>query len=258
MATCSYYSVRPRRATGSGNGGLRVRLCGAKLQTLGTEGSIAEGVAAIPPSTSSKPLRRTRMIFSSQVPGSQRHRSAAFRRGQRNPAKMAQNRNSPPSRRSGTVPRPVRWPMTDDHQRMWCSLILPPCAAGARSSKNAPNTATLCHFFAPLARPQGAATGSASRCHIMRSDLRRGRPGDPETEWHRCTGNGHRGGSPMSAMAVGGGRQGSRRRQEMRKDGYAVPRGMTAGPVFTGEPRFQRVSRGTGRNAGTLRDHRNP
>jgi hypothetical protein len=54
-------------------------------------------------------------------------------------------------------------------------------------SKNAPDPATLCHFFAPSARPAAAASGSASRCSITRSGLVCGRPGDPQAEWHRCT-----------------------------------------------------------------------
>jgi hypothetical protein len=68
----------------------------------------------------------------------------------------------------------------------------PPEKAVYGGSKNAPNTATLCHFSGAPARPPGAAAGSVSRCGITRSGPRWGRPGDPKAEWHRCTGSGHR------------------------------------------------------------------
>jgi hypothetical protein len=70
-------------------------------------------------------------------------------------------------------------------------------------SKNAPNTATLCHFFAPLARPPGTAAGSASHCSVMGSGLRCGWPGPPGTEWHRCSGVCHRAGGFMFTRGMG-------------------------------------------------------
>ena len=52
-----------------------------------------------------------------------------------------------------------------------------PCTQVYRRSKNAPETATSCHFSAPPARPTGGGARSASRCNIMRSDLTCGVPG---------------------------------------------------------------------------------
>jgi hypothetical protein len=79
----------------------------------------------------------------------------------------------------------------------------PPIPPVYGCSKNAPNTATLCHFFAPSARLPGAAAGSVSRCGVMRSGQRCGRPGDPQAEWHRCSGECHRGGGPLYTMGRG-------------------------------------------------------
>jgi hypothetical protein len=70
-------------------------------------------------------------------------------------------------------------------------------------SKNAPNAATLCHFSAAPVRPPGATAGSVSPCRAVRSDLVCGRPVDPLTEWHRCSGECQRAGGLMFTMRRG-------------------------------------------------------
>jgi hypothetical protein len=70
-------------------------------------------------------------------------------------------------------------------------------------SENAPDPATLCHFFAPFRRLSGDAVVSASRVHIMGSGLRYGRPGGPRTEWHRCSGDCHRAGGLLFTRGMG-------------------------------------------------------
>jgi hypothetical protein len=77
-----------------------------------------------------------------------------------------------------------------DGSRLTTDLSPPtdsPVSAGVRMLEKRPNYATLCHFFAPPGRLSGDAAGSASRGRIMGSDVKCGRPGHPQAEWHRCT-----------------------------------------------------------------------
>jgi hypothetical protein len=99
----------------------------------------------------------------------------------------------------------------------------PSLVHSVRMLEKRPDPATSCHFLAPIWRVSGAAVGSARRGRIMGSDPRCGRPGPPETGWHRCTENCHRGGERLFTMRMGG-----RRRRRRPKRGF--PRHWTGMP----------------------------
>jgi hypothetical protein len=100
-------------------------------------------------------------------------------------------------------------------------------------SKNARNTATLCHFSAAPARRSGTVAGSVSRCRVTRWDLVCGPPGGPKAEWHRFTGKCHREDELMLTPGMG-------------SPALAAPRSRTIVRRWTRDPRRGRAIQGPG------------